>query len=150
MRIAEIAPVWYTVPPRGYGGIELVVAHLTEGLVARGHDVTLFASGGSTTSGRLASPLEVPPGIGAPAAEEAYHVMAAYPRADEFDLIHDHTWLGPLVGAALSDPPVVHTLHGPWDDRARRHYDLLDRRVHMVAISRTQRDHHRSLHYAGV
>ena len=55
MRIAEIAPVWYTVPPREYGGIEMVVAHLTEGLVARGHDVTLFASGGSRTAGRLAS-----------------------------------------------------------------------------------------------
>src|ERR671924_754251 len=61
MRIAEIAPPWFTVPPAAYGGIELVVALLADGLTAAGHDVTLFASGGSDTKARLVSPMvEVP------------------------------------------------------------------------------------------
>jgi glycosyltransferase involved in cell wall biosynthesis len=53
MRIAQVAPLWETVPPVAYGGIELVVALLTEELVRRGHEVTLFASGDSTTSAKL-------------------------------------------------------------------------------------------------
>ena len=150
MRIAEIAPVWCTVPPREYGGIELVVAGLTEGLVARGHDVTLFASGGSQTSGRLSSPLDGPSGIGGPIADEAYHVLSAYLRAHEFDVIHDHTWLGPALGAMVEGPAVIHTLHGPWDDQARRHYGLLDSDIHLVAISHTQRAANPSVEYAGV
>jgi len=60
MRIAQIAPPWFTVPPTGYGGIELVVALLTEKLVDRGHDVVLFASSGSTTTAELVSPLDAP------------------------------------------------------------------------------------------
>ena len=63
MRIAQIAPPWLTVPPARYGGTERVVSMLAEGLMARGHDVTLFASGGSSTGARLVSPLEVPPSV---------------------------------------------------------------------------------------
>ena len=61
MRIAEIAPPWFTVPPSAYGGIELVVSQLTDRLVLRGHDVTLFASGGSHTKADLVTPLLDPP-----------------------------------------------------------------------------------------
>src|SRR2546421_5630946 len=61
MRIAEIAPPWFAVPPSGYGGIELVVALLADGLTEQGHDVTLFASGGSQTKATLVSPLIDPP-----------------------------------------------------------------------------------------
>jgi hypothetical protein len=56
MRIAVVAPVWFAVPPTGYGGIELVVSLLADGLVDAGHDVTLFASGGSTTKAAARSP----------------------------------------------------------------------------------------------
>ncbi len=62
MRIAVVAPVWFPVPPTGYGGIELVVSLLADGLVDAGHDVTLFASGGSRTKAKLISPMEEPPG----------------------------------------------------------------------------------------
>jgi len=61
MRIAMLAPVWVAVPPEGYGGIELVVSLLTEELVARGHDVALFASGGSRTKANLRSVFDEPP-----------------------------------------------------------------------------------------
>ena len=61
MRIAVVAPVWFPVPPTGYGGIELVVSLLADGLVDAGHDVTLFASGGSRTKAKLVSPMAEPP-----------------------------------------------------------------------------------------
>ncbi len=65
MRIAEIAPPWFAVPPTGYGGIELVVSLLADGLTEQGHDVTLFASGGSQTKAKLVSPMVDPPDPGA-------------------------------------------------------------------------------------
>src|ERR1051326_219799 len=58
MRIAQVAPAWLLVP-EGYGGVERLVGNLTEGLVDRGHDVTLFAPHGSRTRGRLVSPFDV-------------------------------------------------------------------------------------------
>lgn len=58
LRIAQIAPLWIPVPPRTYGGIELMAHNLTEELVNRSHDVTLFASGDSRTSAKLVSPIE--------------------------------------------------------------------------------------------
>ena len=152
MRIAEIAPPWFTVPPSGYGGIELVVAELCDALARRGHDVTLFASGGSRTRARLVSPIPEPPAIGGPdgIAHESYHAMSAYLRADEFDVVHDHTWVGPALGALRGRPPVVTTLHGPPDALTRRHLSLLHRRVHLVAISRSQAAGYRGIRLAGV
>ncbi|HSD12066.1 MAG TPA: glycosyltransferase, partial [Patescibacteria group bacterium] len=55
LRIAQVAPLWFTVPPKGYGGIERVIKLLCDGLVDRGHDVTLFAAPGSETKAKLAS-----------------------------------------------------------------------------------------------
>lgn len=153
MRIAEIAPVWFSVPPKGYGGIELVVSLLADGLADRGHDVTLFASGGSTTRARLVSPLEHPPD---PALlgnvwYDAYHTLASFLRADEFDVIHDHSGIiGPALGALLPDgPPVVHTLHGPWTEPAKRYYELVHDKVHLVSISKAQRADFDTIRYAG-
>jgi glycosyltransferase involved in cell wall biosynthesis len=103
MRIAVIAPPWYPVPPNGYGGIEWVVALLADGLIERGHEVTLFAPPGSETEAELVPPLgEVPPEelIGDPWYEAA-HAVSAYERGSGFDLLHDHT--GP-VGASIAGP----------------------------------------------
>lgn len=153
MKIAEIAPVWFTVPPRDYGGIELVVANLTEGLLDRGHDVTLFASGGSRTKGRLVSPMPEAPGLElrTPTWEEPYHALSSYLEAGEFEVVHDHTWFGPALGAMLGGvPPVVHTLHGAWNDLSRSYYSLLHRRIHLVAISEAQRKQNDDLVYAAV
>jgi len=149
MRIAEIAPPWLTVPPRAYGGTEQVVAHLAEGLTARGHDVTLFASGGSRVGCRLVSPLDQPP---PPVAlgnvwDESYHTVQAYLQADEFDLIHDHSGAVGTTIAALrpGGPPVVHTMHNAWLPETRRHYSVVGPRLHLVAVSAAQRDENGSL-----
>lgn len=153
LRIGMVAPVWFPVPPQGYGGIERVVSLLAEGLVAAGHDVTLFAAAGSRTSARLVTPLPAPPAFDDTdaVAGDIFHTTVAYLRADEFDVIHDHTGLGPALGAMLgSGPPVVHTLHGPWTGLSRRFLRLVHDRVHLVAISEAQRATNRDVRYAGV
>jgi glycosyltransferase involved in cell wall biosynthesis len=150
MRIAEIAPPWIPVPPEGYGGIELVVDLLAHGFHARGHDVTLFAPKGSRSAAEVVSPLPAP---GSSAIgdrwHEAYHSSSAYQRVEEFDLIHDHTYLGPALAQMRDNgPTTVHTLHGPWDDESRAYYGLLDERIHLVAISETQRRANPDIRYA--
>ena len=80
MRIAVVAPVWFAVPPTGYGGIELVVSLLADGLADAGHDVTLFASGGSKSSAKLVSPMPAPPDARelGNAWYDAYHALSSY------------------------------------------------------------------------
>src|SRR6186997_2406150 len=99
LRIAVLSPVWFAVPPTGYGGIELVVSLLADGLADAGHEVTLFASGDSLTKARLASVFDKAPSelIGR-SLPELRHAMACYRRADEFDVINDHSG---ITGAAL-------------------------------------------------
>lgn len=115
MRIAQVAPLYLATPPRSYGGTERVISMLTEGMVARGHEVTLFATGDSTTSARLVA--------GAPAAmgfEKMMEVGAAqtamlanlYSRASDFDVIHSHLDYPALPFAATSSTPTVFTIHG--------------------------------------
>jgi glycosyltransferase involved in cell wall biosynthesis len=149
MRIAEIAPPWIPVPPKGYGGIELVVDLLAQGFEAHGHDVTLFAPEGSRSAAEVVSPL---PAAGSDSIgdrwHEAYHSVSAYQHADDFELIHDHTFLGPALARCDGGPITVHTLHGPWDDESRAYYGLLDDRVHFVAISETQRRANQDVRYA--
>ena len=154
MRIAQIAPCWFPVPPQGYGGIESMVASVADGLVERGHDVTLFASGGSGTQAQVVSYHEEAPGI-AKSAEDPFmelpHVLNAYARAGEFDVIHDHTFpLGPSVGAHLGgQPPIIHTVHGPPDHPSLRPlYQLLNGRIRLVAIGEHQRQATPELEYA--
>ncbi|HEX6257586.1 MAG TPA: glycosyltransferase family 4 protein [Euzebyales bacterium] len=138
MRILQVAPPWFAVPPVGYGGIERVIALLADGLVAAGHDVTLLASGGSQTSARLWSVFDEPPSraLGSP-AREITHWMRAYGSRNEFDVIHDHS---SIVGAALAavadGPPVVHTVHGPWESPIAAAYHALPPGLHIVAISK--------------
>jgi glycosyltransferase involved in cell wall biosynthesis len=153
MRVAVIAPVWFPVPPSGYGGIELVVSLLADGLAERGYEVTLFASGGSTTKAALVTPLEQPPDphLLGNAWYDAFHALASYLRADEFDVIHDHAAVtGPVLGALLRrHPPVVHTLHGPWTEPTRVLYGLAAQHIHLVAISEAQRRDNDDVPYAG-
>src|SRR2546428_13575064 len=113
MRIAQIAPPWFSVPPSGYGGIELVVALLADGLTERGHDVTLFASGGSHTKASLVSPLVDPPhpALLGNVWFDTFHAVSSYLGArDDFDVIHDHSGIiGPAMGALQQQrTPVVH------------------------------------------
>ena len=114
MRVAVLSPVWFPVPPTGYGGIEWVVALLADGLVEAGHDVTLFASGDSRTKARLVSVYEEAPSdrIGTSLAE-LRHALACYERAGEFDVVNDHSG---MPAAALAG--TVETPDGPHRSRA--------------------------------
>jgi glycosyltransferase involved in cell wall biosynthesis len=116
MKIAQIAPLWERVPPPAYGGIELIVGLLTDELVARGHEVTLFASGDSLTSAKLESihsqALRLDPSIKEPSIYEMLQLANVYERAEEFDLIHSHMGCVALPYSKLTQTPTVHTLHG--------------------------------------
>jgi glycosyltransferase involved in cell wall biosynthesis len=156
VKIAEIAPPWFPVPPTGYGGIELIVALLADGLAERGHDVTLFArTGSATAAGLVASPLDPPDAaLVGNAWFDAGHAFAAYAaiRDGDFDVVHDHSGIaGPALGAMLrGSPPVVHTLHGPWTGPSRQWGRALQHDVDFVAISRAQQADFPELRYAGL
>ncbi|GAB4334969.1 MAG: glycosyltransferase family 4 protein [Dehalococcoidia bacterium] len=114
MRIAMIAPVEMRVPPVAYGGTELVVSLLTEELVRRGHDVTLFASGDSVTSARLVSVCDrFVRGSGRDGGIlTMLNVLACAEQSDQFDIIHNHTCFEGLSVAGLVSTPMLTTLHG--------------------------------------
>jgi glycosyltransferase involved in cell wall biosynthesis len=143
MRIAVLSPVWFPVPPTRYGGIEWIVSLLAEGLVRAGHEVTLFASGDSSTSARLVSIYDEAPSekIGV-TQYELRHALACFERADEFDVINDHSGpLGALAGAAV-DVPVLHTVHGPLGGEPGLLYKSLNvvaPEVGLISLSMNQR-----------
>jgi glycosyltransferase involved in cell wall biosynthesis len=114
MRIGIIAPLELRVPPIGYGGTELVVSLLTEELVRRGHDVTLFASGDSITRARLVAGCERY--LRGSARDSSILTMlnavSCLERASEYDIIHNHTSLEGMAAAGLVRTPVLTTLHG--------------------------------------
>ena len=151
MKVAQIAPPWFAVPPERYGGIEWVVALLADGLADRGHETTLYASGGSKTRAKLISIFEEPPGasfIGDP-WYDSVQAVSAYQNASDYDIIHDHSGLvGPAIGS-FAGVPVVHTLHGPFTDKAKEFYTLMSGHLWYVAISEAQRAFCPDLSYAG-
>jgi glycosyltransferase involved in cell wall biosynthesis len=152
MRIAEVSPPWLAVPPSGYGGIEWVVALLADGLVERGHDVTLFATGDSRTKAELEYVFETAPGPKFINSlwHDALHSHLVYRDVPRFDIIHEHTVWSGLVAAALVDVPVVHTLHGTFTPKMRLIYEQVADRIWFVAISENQRALMPELRYAGV
>ena len=142
MRIAMLSSISWRTPPRGYGPWELVTSLLTEALVARGIDVTLFATLGSATAGTLAG--VVPRGYSEdPTLDakvwEALHVAHLFERAGEFDLIHNQADFMPLVFARMVAPPIVTTIHGFSSPRILPVFERYDDRVHYVAISDADR-----------
>lgn len=148
MRIAVLAPIAWRVPPRAYGPWELFASLLTEGLVARGHDVTLFASADSVTSATLRS--VVPSGWSEdrsidPKVAECLHISAVFEHADEFDVIHNGFDFLPLTYAGLVDTPVVTTIHGFSSPAIVPVYAKYDDRCAYVAISDS--DRHPDLRY---
>src|SRR6266851_6152388 len=116
MRIAIVAPLMEAVPPLRYGGTERVVSVLTEELVGRGHQVTLFASGDSQTSAALApccpQGLRLDPSVRDTVAYTMDQLGQVYARAREFDVIHNHADYFAFPFARLTTTPTVTTLHG--------------------------------------
>lgn len=119
LRIAQVAPLYESVPPRLYGGTERVVSYLTEELVRQGHRVTLFASGDSSTSAELVPccerALRLDPRRPAVGALHTVMIEQVFKRARSFDIIHCHTDSLHFSLARRCPVPVVTTLHGRLD-----------------------------------
>ena len=119
MRIAQVSPLFEAVPPRLYGGTERVVYSLTEELVAMGHDVTLFASGDSVTSAKLApmrqQALRLDPTVKDWIASYYRMVELIYRRREDFDVVHFHIDYFPLALFSRQKVPYLTTLHGRLD-----------------------------------
>ena len=147
--MAVLAPISWRVPPRHYGPWEQFVSLLTEGLVAQGVDVTLFATADSATSARLSSTAargwsEDPDGPDTKVAE-CLHISAVFERAGEFDLIHNSFDFLPLTDSALVSTPVLTTIHGFSSPKIVPVYEKYSHCGAYVAIS--EADRHPSLDY---
>jgi len=119
MRIAQIAPLTESVPPRTYGGTERVVSYLTEELMAMGHDVTLFASGDSVTTARLVAgwpqALRFDQNLRDAMAPPMLQMEKVYQHAHEFDVLHGHLDYWPFSLLSRQPTPFLTTLHGRLD-----------------------------------
>jgi len=158
MKIVQISSLWESTPPPKYGGLELVVSNLTEELVRRGHEVTLFATGDSKTKAKLVSVYpralyrdDVP---WTSMYDTLTHISEAVKYAREWgaDVIHNHLSHRSLSTMALSEVPFINTVHGVLDEkiipadvkRAFTHY----RSQNYVSISNYQQRHAQYLHWA--
>jgi len=115
MHIGMLSPIAWRTPPRHYGPWESVASLLTEGLVARGHEVTLFATADSRTSGKLHA--VCPRGYEEdrsliPKVWECLHISELFEHADAYDMIHNHFDYLPLTYTGMTTTPVVTTIHG--------------------------------------
>jgi glycosyltransferase involved in cell wall biosynthesis len=143
MRIAQVAPLHESVPPRYYGGTERVVSWLTEKLVALGHEVTLFASGDSVTNARLVKTckkaLRLDPDCIDPLAHHVLMIEQVFAQAEEFDIIHFHTDYLQFSLSRREKIPCLTTLHGRLDipDLVPLYKEF--REVPLVSISDAQR-----------
>ena len=143
-----LAPISWRVPPRHYGPWEQFVSLLTEGLVARGVDVTLFATADSQTRARLVG--SAPTGYSEDAGLDAkvwesLHISSVFERAGEFDLIHNSFDFLPLTYSGLVDTPVVTTIHGFSSERIVPVFQKYNGSGYYVAIS--DADRHEKLDY---
>lgn len=145
LKIAQIAPLWFSIPPKKYGGIERIVHFLTEELVKRGHDVTLFASGDSKTKANLVSVVKK----GLISQKIPWHdwwwnnfnFAVAFEMAREFDILHSH-WN--ILGAnfqRLVKTPVLHTFHNipKTDDCRWKIFDYYKKDINSVFISKSEK-----------
>jgi glycosyltransferase involved in cell wall biosynthesis len=139
VRIAMISTPFLAVPPRDYGGTELVVHELVEGLVERGHDVTLFATGDSRTRGELRSlypQAHWPPGPLADLNHVSWALQAV--ARDRFDVVHTHSALALALRRLLPGIRLVYTLHHARDEQLSAFYRYY-RDAQYIAISEDQR-----------
>ncbi len=142
MKIAQVAPLREKVPPLNYGGIELVVSRLTDELVRRGHEVTLFASGDSETLATLEAvyprALRLDPNVSDYDLYEMLELSQVYQRFAEFDIIHSHIGVMALPMASLVSTPTVHTLHGSFTPDTSKAFSYHQNQQY-VSISDAQR-----------
>ncbi|WP_250125722.1 glycosyltransferase family 4 protein [Chroococcidiopsis sp. CCMEE 29] len=150
MKIAQLAPLWERVPPFRYGGIELIVSLLTEELVRRGHDVTLFASGDSITTAKLKSvhdqALRLDLSIKEPGLYEQMMLFEVYNNAHHFDIIHSHVGCAGLPYTSFVKTPTVHTMHGIFTPDNEKMFRCFAWEPY-ISISQAQREPRLGLNY---
>ena len=151
LRIAMIAPPWFEIPPKGYGGIELVSATLTNALVKRGHYVTLISAGINGTTAHHFQTFSSP---------QTDHIWETLPESihlamaqgilteDSFDIVHDHTLAGALCAPWRPIPTVI-TVHGPVDGEFGDYYSALGEKAKIIALSQAQLMKRPSLNWVG-
>lgn len=157
MRIAILAPPYLSVPPKAYGGTEKIVSLLADGLVDRGHDITLFATGDSQTRAKLSSIFPAELGNSGLAKNSPFlpllHYEECFRRAEEFDLIHNHAQYLPMFLAEFVKTPVVHTMHGTMYHgeipEEKRKVLMKFRKQRFISISNNQREGLPDLNYVG-
>jgi glycosyltransferase involved in cell wall biosynthesis len=145
LRLAMLAPPWISVPAPGYGGVESVVSTLTEALVRRGHDVTLFCAPGSVSRANVVTLLDKshPDEIERSLYEvdqvgRAFDAIDSATGSDPFDVVHDHCGFTGLAMANRIATPLVHTLHGPFTSETAAFYARHGHKATLVGISRAQ------------
>jgi len=153
MKIAQVAPLFESVPPRLYGGTERVVSNLTEALVADGHDVTLFASGDSLTAARLVAcsgeALRLNPRVKDPLPWQIIQIEQVRRRAAEFDIIHFHIDLVQFPLLDRCEGRALTTLHGRLDLPDLMPFYSLFGDTPLVSISAAQRRPMPPVHWLG-
>lgn len=150
MRILQVAPLWEDVPPKTYGGTELVVHTLCEELVKRGHDVTLLATKSSKTSARLVSPVKKSLRSSKslmPTFYENICAISAIELSGEFDIIHNHCGLAVLPFHNYMKAPMITTLHGAFVVEEEVNAFKLFKNHNFVSISNSQRLGNKGLNY---
>ena len=150
LRIAIVAPVWFEIPPNAYGGIEWICAWLAEGLVERGHEVTLIGAGRDRTRARFIPTYQKCPSerLGENLPEVIHSARAGRLLQNlDVDLVHDHTLCGPLQAAGRQTPTFV-TAHGPVTGDFEDYFRALGSSVSLVAISGSQRSQAPDLNWA--
>ena len=156
LRVALVAPPWYPLPPKGYGGTELVVHLLHTELRHLGHDVTVFGSQGSEAGVTMLADAAWSHDLGGPAeaARQATYLARVYAATSgrRFDVIHDHTGFEGLLLALQSGlaPIVVHTIHGELTEPMCTFYKEVDQRARLCAISLSQAASAPTLRLAGI
>ena len=150
MKIAILAPVAWRTPPRHYGPWEQIASNLAEGLVDKGIDVTLFATGDSITKGHLEAVVEK--GYEEDATQDAkvlecLHISNLMEQADSFDLIHNHFDFLPLTYSKLINTPMITTIHGFSSEKIVQVYQKYNNNCYYAAISDANR--HPMLQYLG-
>jgi glycosyltransferase involved in cell wall biosynthesis len=146
-----VAPPWFDLPPSGYGGIEAMVYWLVQGLVERGHDVTVISGGEDRSDARTRRTYPDAPSarLGQALPEVVHAVMAERHLINlELDLVHDHSLVGPIMSPKRLVPTVI-TAHGPVEGELYEYYRALGPEVGMVAISEHQRKLAPDLNWVG-
>ena len=150
MKILQVAPLWEDVPPKNYGGTELVVCILCEELVKRGHEVTLIASKSSNTSVKIIAPIKKnlrEMGSIMPSFYENIATSRAIEISSEFDIIHNHCGLSMIPYQQFFKAPVLTTLHGAFILQEEINVYKTFKNLPYISISNSQRQKNKELNY---